>query len=134
MKQLITFGIVGSIGFIVDALVLLFLVHVEHWDIVYARINSFLIAVFITWILNRYFTFSTKTVQINKPKEYLYYLTIQSIGAGINFGIFMLLINFFSFLKSWLIIPLAIGSIVAMFFNFFMIKRNVYYVSETSHK
>ena len=90
MKQFIFFGIVGTIGFIVDASVLLYLVHIENFSIIFARTLSFIVAVFITWILNRYFTFSNKTKENSKSKEYIKYLSIQTIGAGLNFFIYHL--------------------------------------------
>lgn len=126
MKQFIFFGIVGTIGFIVDASVLLYLVHIENFSIVFARIISFIVAVFATWILNRYFTFSKSEKKDTKSKEYIKYLSIQTAGAGINFLVFFGLIYIFEALKDILIIPLAIASIAAMFFNFFFIKNKIY--------
>lgn len=126
MKQFIFFGIIGTVGFIVDASVLLYLVHIENFSIIFSRIISFIIAVFATWILNRYFTFSNKTKDNSKSKEYIEYLSIQTIGAGLNFLIFIGLIYLFEPLKDILIIPLAIASIIAMFFNYFIIKNKLY--------
>ena len=126
MKQFIFFGIVGTIGFIVDASILLYLVHIENFSIIFARTLSFIVAVFVTWILNRYFTFSQNTKKNTKSKEYIKYLSIQTAGIGINFLVFFSLIYTFNPLKEILIIPLAIASIVAMFFNFFIIKNKIY--------
>lgn len=126
MKQFIFFGIVGTIGFIVDASVLLYLVHIENFSIIFARTLSFIVAVFTTWILNRYFTFSKSEKKDTKSKEYIKYLSIQTAGAGINFLVFFGLIYIFEALKDILIIPLAIASIAAMFFNFFFIKNKIY--------
>jgi len=126
LKQFIFFGIIGTVGFIVDASVLLYLVHIENFSIIFSRIISFIIAVFATWILNRYFTFSNKTKDNSKSKEYIEYLSIQTIGAGLNFLIFIGLIYLFEPLKDILIIPLAIASIIAMFFNYFIIKNKLY--------
>ncbi|MEA3497578.1 MAG: GtrA family protein [Campylobacterota bacterium] len=126
MKQFIFFGIVGTVGFIVDASVLLYLVHIENFGIIFARVISFIVAVFTTWILNRYFTFSKHQKRDTKTKEYLKYLSIQTFGAGVNFLVFFGLIYLFESLKDILIIPLAIASIVAMFFNFFFIKNKIY--------
>ena len=126
MKQFIFFGIVGTIGFIVDASILLYLVHIENFSIIFARTLSFIVAVFATWILNRYFTFSNKIKKSSKSKEYIKYLSVQTAGAGVNLLIFFSLIYIFEPLKNILIIPLAIASIVAMFFNYFMIKNRIY--------
>lgn len=126
MKQFIFFGIVGTVGFIVDASILLYLVHIENFSIIFSRIISFFVAVIITWILNRYFTFSKNEKKDTKTKEYIKYLSVQTAGVGLNFLIFLSLIYLFEPLKNILIIPLAIASTIAMFFNFFIIKNRVY--------
>lgn len=125
MKQFIKFGVVGTAGFIVDASILLVCSSIFEFDIPSSRLISFLCAVFVTWILNRNFTFS-KQEELKKKKEYTLYLIIQIIGALINYSIFITLINMEQFFKEYLIIPLAIASIVAMFFNFFISKKFIY--------
>lgn len=125
MKQFIKFGIIGSIGFIVDASILLFLVELLELNIPFSRFISFLFAVFVTWFLNKNFTFS-KNEKIKKKKEYTLYLLIQSIGASLNYLIFILLINVSELFKENLLLPLAIASVIAMFFNFFTLKKKLY--------
>lgn len=112
-------------GFIVDASILLFLVHKLSLEISYSRFFSFLCAVFITWLINRKFTFP-KVKNINKRKEYGLYFVIQMMGAFLNYIIFISLVYFHSFFEEYLIIPLAIASLSGMFFNFFMIKKKIY--------
>lgn len=125
MKQVLSFGIVGTIGFIVDASFLLLFVEFFLFDIYLARFLSFLCAVFVTWVLNRNLTFK-QSKEFSKRKEYLFYLAIQSFGAILNYIIFIFLVKNFEFFESYLIIPLAIASLVAMFLNFFMLKRKVF--------
>jgi len=126
LKRFISFGIVGTIGFIVDSSVLMFLVHVEELSILFSRLISFITAVFVTWLLNRYFTFSASSINISKSKEYFQYLIIQTIGAGLNFSIFFVLIYMFESMKEILVIPLAIGAVFSLIFNFLVIKKKVY--------
>lgn len=121
-----SFGIIGSIGFIVDSSILMYLVNIENMGIVVSRFISFPSAVFITWLLNRIFTFTTDNVKVKKFKEYLLYLLIQTIGAAINFSIFFALIYLFKPLETILILPLAIGAICSLIFNFLVIKKKVY--------
>lgn len=125
MKQFIKFGIVGTIGFIVDASILLILVHIFYFEISIARFFSFLIAVFVTWLINRNFTFSDNK-NIDKKKEYFYYLVIQFFGVLLNYLIFISLINQYTFFREHLILPLAIASIIAMFSNYLILKKVVY--------
>ncbi len=125
MKQLIRFGFVGTIGFIVDALILLILAKFLNFDIAVSRFFSFLSAVLVTWILNRTFTFNVKNNH-SKKREYLYYLVIQSIGAFFNYSIFIFLIKNNSFFEEYLIITLAIASLTTMFFNFINTRIFIY--------
>lgn len=116
---------VGSIGFVVDASILLLLVYIYDFNILFSRVIAFFIAVLITWIINRNFTFSNNS-SYKKGKEYIYYLIIQGMGALLNLLIFMLLIYSFKIFEENLILPLAIASIIVMFFNFFVIKIKIY--------
>jgi putative flippase GtrA len=125
LKQIIRFGIVGTIGFIVDAFILLLLVHIFDLTIELSRLFSFSIAVFVTWLINRSFTFS-KNTNFDKKKEYCLYFILQTIGALINYIIFIVLVNNYTFFEIYLIIPLAIASIIAMFFNYLSIKKIIY--------
>lgn len=125
MKQIIKFGIVGTIGFGVDALVLLLFVEKFLFSIEVSRVFSFLCAVFVTWLINRRYTFMEKK-KYSKKKEYFYYLIIQTLGAGINYMIFIFLIKSNMFFEKNLVLALAIASLIAMFFNFFMLKRKLF--------
>lgn len=125
MKQFIKFGFVGGIGFLVDALILLILVHKLNMDINISRVFSFLFAVLVTWLLNRKFTFSLNS-KYKKRKEYIYYMSIQTIGALLNYTIFISLVYSYKVFQEYLILPLAIASIIVMFFNFFMIRNKIY--------
>ena len=125
MKQIIKFGIVGTIGFAADALVLLLFVEKFLFSIEVSRIFSFLFAVFVTWLINRRYTFKERK-KYSKKKEYFYYLIIQTVGAGINYMIFIFLVKSNIFFEKNLIFALAIASLIAMFFNFFMLKRKLF--------
>lgn len=125
MKEFLKFGFVGGVGFFVDALLLLILVHKLNIDISISRIFSFLFAVLITWLLNRRFTFSQDS-RFKKRKEYIYYVSIQSIGALLNYIIFITLVYSYKIFEEYLILALALASIIVMFFNFFMIKKKIY--------
>jgi putative flippase GtrA len=122
LKQFLKFAFVGSIGFLVDALLLLIFVYKLNIDISISRIFSFFFAVLITWFLNRKFTFSQDS-KFKKRKEYIYYFSIQSTGALLNYIIFIVLVYSSKIFEDYLILALALASIIVMFFNFFMVKR-----------
>jgi len=125
LKQIIRFGIIGTIGFGVDAFILMIGVNIFLLSIEVSRIISFLCAVFVTWLLNRTFVFNINK-EFSKKKEYILYLIIQSIGALLNYGIFIVLIYMNEVFEDYLIVPLAISSIVVMLFNYFAIKKIVF--------
>lgn len=126
MKKFFYFGIVGTVGFIVDTLILLYLVYILQLPIYFSRFISFIIAVFITWLLNRNLTFKNADKKHKKSKEFFYYLATQSTGALINFIIFFTLVYTTTYFYNNLIFSMAIASIVALFFNFYVIKNRIY--------
>lgn len=126
MKKFFYFGIVGTVGFIVDTLILLYLVYILQLPVYFSRFISFIIAVFITWLLNRNLTFKNADKKHKKSKEFFYYLATQSTGALINFIIFFTLVYTTTYFYNNLIFSMAIASIVALFFNFYVIKNRIY--------
>jgi putative flippase GtrA len=124
--QFTKFAMVGAVGFLVDSLTLLWLLEI-HWALFPARMGSFACAVSVTWYLNRTWTFNQSGVF--KPtvvQQYGYYLTVQVIGAGVNIGTFFWVIYYFPMTSSQPLIPLAVGSLVAMGFNYTLAKKVVY--------
>lgn len=119
LKKIVSFGVVGTVGFLVDAGVLTLLSTKLGVNVYLARVCSFTVAVFVTWMLNRKWVFKVEGPRTTtRTNEYISYLSVQVIGALINLGIFSLIIFYFSRLKAYPVIPLAFGSIGGMFFNF----------------
>ena len=111
------FVIVGGVGFIVDASILAILVHGYGWGDYTARLVSFAVAVTATWYLNRQYVFSAKKT-LNRRSEYSRYLAVQLIGMAINFLVYSLCIASSPTMDQWPVLALAVGSVVALFFNF----------------
>ena len=117
INQFGRFAITGGIGFLVEAVVLTLLVSVSEMNVYFARSISFSIAVTTTWLINRHFTFAGFQRK-RKGKEYFLYFLVQTIGVLINLFVFFLVLSAYPELRSLVVIPLAAGSAVAMFFNF----------------
>lgn len=128
ISQIFRFGVVGTVGFAVDGGVLTFLSQCIGWDVYLSRGASFASATIVTWALNRIVTFrmASGSRRRGRAKEYASYFLIQSIGALINLAIFAGLLWRFPELKGLPLIPLAAGSAVALFFNFFAARRFVF--------
>ena len=125
-SQFFRFAVVGAVGFFVDGLYLVLLIRLD-WSLFLARLGSFACAVSIAWYFNRIWTFyKMGAAKAPVVKQYGYYLTAQLIGAGINFGTFFLVIHWVPVLGSEPLIALAVGSLVAMCFNYVLAKKVVY--------
>jgi len=111
------FVVVGGIGFVIDASILAILVHGYSWGDYTARLVSFAVAVTATWYLNRRYVFSARKT-LDRRSEYSRYLVVQLIGMAINFLVYSLCIATVEIMDQWPVLALAVGSAVALFFNF----------------
>jgi putative flippase GtrA len=119
--QIVRFVVVGTIGFAVDSTILLALVQGLHIAPLPARIASFLCAATVTYWLNRNFTFRFKG---KAPALWLRYVLSSGVGSLINIGAFQAWVSLFGASSVQLVLGSAVGSVLALFFNFFM-NRNV---------
>ena len=111
------FGAIGAIGFLVDAAVLTWLVSVNGWGLYESRAVSFGLAVTATWYLNRRFTFARRA-GADRGREYGRYFAVQTIGALINLGVYVAVVEAVPGVAPFPVVPLALGSAAAMVFNF----------------
>jgi putative flippase GtrA len=110
--QILRFGIVGGLGFILDAGILRTLVYLGASPFL-SRIASLAAAVTFTWILNRSMTFAA-----SKPpswREFGAYVLSSLLGLLINYGLYSGAV----LLRAPLLLALAIGTIAGSVFNFF---------------
>lgn len=126
--KILIFGMVGTVGFVVDAVLLTVLTVKLGLDVLPSRAVSFSCATFVTWLLNRTLTFSRQASREPRArkKEYFLYITVQMIGAALNFVIFLALIEWNPVLRQMPVIPLAGGAVVALAFNFTMSRKFVF--------
>lgn len=124
MRSFASFLAVGTLGFCIDAGVLTVLANGANMNPYAARLLSFPIAVLATWSLNRRFTFaSSAQSRQERAFEYGRYFTVQVFGAGANLAIYSLCLLLWPQLVHWLVVPLAVGSAVGLFFNFIGSRR-----------
>jgi putative flippase GtrA len=127
------FAAVGVIGFVIDAGLLSALTHGAGWTPWAARVPSFTAAVLATWLLNRRLTFPGLGLR-RRSAEALGYGAIQVCGAGINLLVFGLCLAGFPRLAALPVIPFAVGSGVAMVFNYLALKRLLYARERTARE
>lgn len=82
------FAVVGSFGFLLDALFVAGLILSAGWDPIPARLVSFVVVVAITWWLNRQLTFRTARQPAAGP-QYARYFMVQIVGWLTNLGFFV---------------------------------------------
>jgi putative flippase GtrA len=93
--QFLQFGFVGAFGFAVDYAALLLLTGVVQFNAILARILSFAIAVFATWVVNRTWTFREHARDDRRAEEASSYFAVQCTAFVLNMGVFTALIAAF---------------------------------------
>ena len=119
------FGIVGTIGLIVDCTVLYLVMTLAGLGPYVSRIISFLAAATTTWALNRCFTFRG-THDGSLIGQWAKFIAANAFGGVINYAIYALLIATTATVASHPFLGVAVGSIVAMFVNFTASKKLVF--------
>jgi putative flippase GtrA len=115
-SSLLKFGAVGIIGLAVDLAVLAALR--DALGVYGARAVSFLAAATATWLLNRHFTFSSRSAELSLWREYAHYMGLMLGGGLINIGTYSLLAWQFSQAPLWLAVYTCAGSLAGMTMNF----------------
>jgi putative flippase GtrA len=121
-KGFASFVLVGGIGFLVDALVLQFVIYYGGLNPYTARFTTFPIPIFVTWLLNRRFTFRESNTR-NKAREYSSYFLVQVCGLAFNFSVFSLAVYSSPLMMRYTVLAQVLGSLAAMLFNFYAAKR-----------
>jgi putative flippase GtrA len=125
------FGAIGGVGFLIEAAVLTWLVRVNGWGLYGSRVLSFGLAVTATWYLNRRFTFARRA-GADRGREYVRYFLAQVIGALINLGVYGTIIAAVPVVAAYPVLPLAVGSGVAMVFNFLAARHFAFNAREAA--
>lgn len=126
MQQFLRFGVVGTFGFLVDAGILLTLTHFLEMSPFLARVISFAVAVFSTWLIHRRWTFSSAGQGKNPLKELAQFFSAQSLGICVNYACFSVLILMGAPFSNYPVLALAIASALAMTLNYVLARRYVF--------
>ena len=139
LQQFLRFGVVGAVGFVVDAGMLYASAPVLGWY--GARVLSFLTAATATWFLNRRFTFvdvaateaspstATKTAAPKSVgRQYTQYLLSMLLGGCVNYAVYAATLH-------WIHVPyaallgVALGSCAGLGVNYVTASRFVFLAS-----
>lgn len=128
IKRLFRFSVVGVVGMVVDASVLTICLSADIFGPYLSRVMSFAVAVFVTWLLNRRYTFASKQAP---AKEFVRFLAANSLGAILNFCIYSTVIARYGTAGIVPVAGVAAGSLGGLISNFFLSSKIVFKVSQT---
>ncbi|GLX84597.1 hypothetical protein tloyanaT_08490 [Thalassotalea loyana] len=121
MKEIYRFAIVGGGGFIVDALCFYGISLYFDMNIVVVRTLAFCVAMIVTWLGNRYFTFHASS-RVNALRQFMKHALTASSSFLLN------LIGFMVVLKATNLVSVAfiVGVSIAFVSNYAVSKSKVF--------
>jgi putative flippase GtrA len=123
------FAVIGAFGYVVDTGVLWFGTRHLGLDPYSGRALSIFVAMFFTWLGNRYLTFAARAARGSVKaiaQEWMKFVGANTIGAVVNYSIYAFLIYsaFAPFDDKY--IAQACGTLGGMVFNFLLSKHFVF--------
>lgn len=109
------FAAVGTVGFVVDTSVLYLLKGVV--GLYFGRLFSFVVSVFVTWVLNRSVTFADRASRKSKYHEFAIYFLLMTVGGLVNYSIYAGLVSHFSLVHDQPVWGVAAGSVAGLVIN-----------------
>ena len=121
--QVLQFGIIGATGTI-------WYTAVEYAATPYigpyaGGLLGFLVAVTSNWLLNRFWTFR-HLVRVPLYRQWLKFVAANLVGAAVNLGTNFTLVATVPFCREYLIVPIMIGTLAGMTFNFSASRKLVF--------
>jgi len=123
--EFLRFCVVGTVGFVVDAGTLTLLVDWAGMGLLLGRVVSYLLAATVTWYMHRHYTFPHGKTVPHGP-QWVRFVAVNALGAGINYGVYALLVLNLAVFARWPALAVAVGSIAALMFNFLASRRFVF--------
>ena len=116
-RQFVRFAIVGTVGFVVDASVLYFCLHIAGLGLYSGRLVSYLVAATTTWYLNRKFTF-TESDGSAPTHQWARFVVVNGLGGLINYGTYSFVVTYWLAGPMAPLIGVAAGSVTGLGVNF----------------
>ena len=124
-EQFLRFGVVGTLGFLVDAAVLLGMLALGLGPYG-GRVISYLAAASTTFALNRAWTFRAAPRNAPVAAQWGRFVLLNLVGFAANYGTYAALIASLPFVAQHPVLGVAAGSIAGMFINFGLSRRFVF--------
>ncbi len=123
--ELFRFGVVGTVGFVVDAGVLTMGLRAGTGPWV-GRVLSYVAAATVTFGLNRAWTFRTADRSRSMAQDWSLFLLVNLVGFACNYGTYAALIAGVPLVREVPVLGVAAGSLAGMVGNFLMSRRYVF--------
>jgi putative flippase GtrA len=122
--QFLRFGVVGTVGFVVDTLVL-YAALAAGLGLYWGRALSYVVAATGNWALNRAWTFRERNTG-PAHRQWAMFLVVNLGGFALNYGTYALLVSTWPTAAAHPVIAVAAGSLAGMFANFFASRALVF--------
>lgn len=127
LLQFLQFGVVGTIGFVVDTAVL-YVGLALGLGLYGGRAVSYLAAATTTWALNRAWTFRAAG-QAPMARQWAVFVLVNLLGFACNYGTYALLVAGVPLVAAHPVLGVAAGSLAGMVGNFVLSRRYVFKVA-----
>jgi putative flippase GtrA len=121
MRQLFRFGLAGVAGFVIDTAVL-YLMLFLGLGFYLGRLISFFCAVWVTWQINRNYSFASGQRVPPSWKEWWRYLLAMALGGAVNYLAYSVALQLSAVVRVHPVYAVAIGSLAGMVINFVSAK------------
>src|SRR5262245_8410448 len=108
--EFLRFAVAGAAGFGVDAGLVLMLNTLFGWQPILARAPAFAVALVVTWLINRWWTFKRPRDGRNIWAEFASYGAVQVTGGAANIGMYALAVAVIGDRPLQLLIALTAGA------------------------
>jgi putative flippase GtrA len=125
LGEILRFGIVGVVGFVVDAGVLTLGLRAGTGPWL-GRVLSYVVAATVTFSLNRAWTFRTADRSRPMMRAWSMFLVINLVGFLCNYGAYAALIATVPLVRELPVLGVAAGSLAGMAGNFLLSRRFVF--------
>lgn len=80
--QILRFGVVGGLAFLIDSSVLFVLTEYAHVYVLVSSVISFIVSLIFNYLMSIFWVFDVEKKQ--GPKEILIFVILSTIGLGVN--------------------------------------------------
>jgi len=118
-KQIMRFGVVGGLAFLIDSSLLFILTEYLHVYVLISSVISFIVSLIFNYLLSIFWVFDVKKKQT--WKEILLFAILSTIGLGINQVVMYLGVEVFHI---YYMICKVLSTFIVMVYNF--ITRKIF--------